>query len=277
MKKIVFALIFFSFPVAMIASAKPPREEILAALRAMPELSQSFPELSLPTGTSTGALVAIFAHADDELTLLAQMASLQHRYPERPFYWILVSDSGKGRIQEGKCVGLSPALCRALEVRRAAECFGLAAPYFMNLPDGGLEEISSAELAQSIQALLKALLGDQSPALILSHDPAGLYGHADHVAVYDAVEILRTEQKFPLVTVALPDFLKRHLPRRPPGSGRELVSITHQYTLRSQDIDRLECAFRAHASQSPTLAQLLFGLEPREFFEAAPRHFLHVH
>lgn len=240
-------------------------------LRSMKELKNSYPSVPVP---SRGRIILIFAHSDDELGVIAQVARLKRENPELSVSWYLVSDGGRGLVWPGTCPGLSKQECRLSEAKRVANCAGISEPVSLKLPDGNVGEQKNLD-----DFLLEKIpeLKSQDVTYIFSHDNMGLYGHPDHVSVYDAVKKISKKFKIPLISLALPDYFNDKIPLMGKAKIRNPRPITHALVLNEKDIAVKVCASRAHASQKLILNLLMFqGLGAREFFEASPREFLNL-
>ena len=270
MKKIFFAsLLVFISSVLIFISYWPGHHE--TNLIAMKELKNDYPPLPVP---ESGMVLLIYAHSDDELGTIAQVARLRSENPALRFKWYIVSDGGRGLIYPGTCGDLTKPECRLMEAKKVSECAGIPHPESLNLSDGNVSG------TKNLSGYLKEKIPELSlPDLkyIFTHDNRGLYGHSDHLAVYDAVKTLAEERNVPLVTLALPQYFKDRLILTTEAESRSPAEITHQLILNKDEIDIKICASRAHASQKLILNLLMFqGLEAREFFEASPREFLNL-
>lgn len=240
----------------------------MSQLKSIPELKKSYPVLSL----DKGIILLIFAHSDDEIGIMAQVADLQRKNPENIIKWIIVSDGGRGFVFPGTCGELGKAACRLKEAADVAKCAGITAPRSLNLPDG---DVSLTKNLADL--LLKDIPELKSPDLkaVFTHDRRGLYGHPDHVAVYDAVARVLSGREVPLISMALPEYFKYPSIMMDPGKGRKPEEITHILDLDEAGLMVKNCVVRAHQSQVVILNLLMFkGLSPESFFDAAPREFL---
>lgn len=240
-------------------------------LRSMKELKLIYPAIPVP---SEGRIILIFAHSDDELGVIAQVARLKRENPKLSVSWYIVSDGGRGFIWPGTCEGLSKQECRLSEAHKVAKCAGINNPVSLKLPDGNV----SAEMNLE-HFLLEKIPELKSPEVtyIFTHDNLGLYGHPDHVSVYDAVKSISKKNKIPLITMALPVSFREKIPLMGKAKTRDPMPVTHALVFNEKDIDVKICASNAHASQKLILNLLMFqGLEAREFFEASPREFLNL-
>ena len=157
----------------------------------------------------TPALLAIFAHPDDEtfrpggtLALLARSRVKVH---------VLTLTHGEA----GSCG--EPALCipdelsgvREHELRRACAALGIEPPHLLDYPDGSLTDADPERVGADILAVVHQV----HPQVLLSFGPDGLSGHPDHIVVGQwAAEIFRsTEGIAALYTVAVPQSLATRL------------------------------------------------------------------
>jgi LmbE family N-acetylglucosaminyl deacetylase len=239
-------------------------------LKSIPELKKSYPSLSI----EKGIILLIFAHSDDEIGIMAQIADLRRKNPESIIKWIIVSDGGRGFVFWGACGDLDKAGCRLKEAAKVALCAGLSPPRSLNLPDG---RISSVKNLSTV--LLKKIPELRSPDLkaVFTHDKRGLYGHPDHVAVHDAVAKALKGSEVPLISMALPDYFKQPKIMMEAGKGRHPEDITHVLDLNEEGLKVKKCVVSAHQSQLVILQLLMFkGLDADTFFKAAPREFLNT-
>jgi LmbE family N-acetylglucosaminyl deacetylase len=240
-------------------------------LKNMPELKHEYPVLP---NWETGTILMVYAHADDELGIVSQIAKLQKENPALKIKWVMVSDNAKGVTFPGTCRGKTKAKCRLDEAYKAARCMGIPEPISLNLPDGGLHKIP--DLAQFIRDHVKEF-DDPELRAVFANDYRGLYGHADHVAVHDAVAEIMREKDVPLIGMAVPDFIQSRLPMRSPGKDRERMPITHALDLTPEDAQLKGCVVRAHRSQILTLRLLMLQLiRPEDVYTWAPREFFTV-
>lgn len=234
----------------------------------MPELKKSYPSIELPKGI----ILLIFAHSDDEIGIMAQVSELKRKNPDSIVKWVIVSDGGRGFVFWGSCGDLSKSACRLREAKEVAGCAGIPAPVSLGLPDGNVSETKNLD-----ELLLKNIPELTSPDLkaVFTHDKRGLYGHPDHVAVYDAVAKVLAGREIPLISMALPEYFKHPKVMMEPGKGRVPEEITHALDLNQNTLKVKTCVVRAHKSQVLILNLIMFkGLSPESFFQAAPREFM---
>lgn len=237
----------------------------------MPELFETYP--AVPSWES-GTVLMIFAHADDELGIVAQVAKMQRENPNLKIKWVMVSDNAKGVTLPRTCGKLGKAQCRLKEAREAAKCMGIPAPISLNLPDGELDLIP--DLAAHLEENIPELNAPDLRA-VFANDFRGLYGHADHVAVHDAVSEILKYKNVPLIGMAVPHFIQSRLPMRAPGKYREQPPITHALDLTPEDALLKGCVVRAHRSQWMTLRILMLQtIRPEDVYTWAPREFFTI-
>lgn len=131
-------------------------------------------------------LLAIFAHPDDEsfgaggLMALAAAAG-------NPV-WVLCATNGDqgGRPGEmGVDHSLDPEI-RCRELTCACEALGVSEPIFLGYRDSGMEgwgapegSLAKADPAEVVERMLE-VIRRLRPAVIVTFDPGGAYGHPDH-------------------------------------------------------------------------------------------------
>ena len=134
---------------------------------------------------------------------------------------------------------------RADELARAAAPLGCARTVLLGYPDSGMREhpvapVRDAFARQPVHVptrRLADLLCEEQADAVCCYDPAGGYGHPDHVQVHRiglaAAELART----PVVLQATVDrralqralrMLKLHPPRRPRAASRPLRAAVHR-------------------------------------------------
>lgn len=247
------------------------RASHLDDLKSLSELKKDYPEFTLQ---GAGTVLMIFAHSDDELGTIALAARLKKNNPALKFKWIIVSDGGRGFVFPGACGELSKKECRIKEARSVADCADLPHPTSLNLPDGSVKE--TPQLSEYLLTKIPELTSPDLRA-IMTHDNRGLYGHDDHVAVYDAVMAAMKGRSVQIVSMALPEFFLGQMKILAAAKKRSPMPITHAYKLSTEDIELKKCAAQSHQSQKLIIEGLLFkGLGASEFFHAAPREFLTV-
>ncbi|GAA3192418.1 PIG-L deacetylase family protein [Actinocorallia longicatena] len=223
-------------------------------------------------------LVSFHAHPDDEALLtagtMARAAAAGHRVV------LVVATAGEAGLAAGETGNLGDT--RLAELAESAEALGCARVECLGYADSGLAVASGGEKAfsrvdaEETAQRLAALLKEENADVLTVYDPAGGYGHPDHVRVHHvgtrAAEIAGT----PVVLEATVDrtLLLRalRLIRRLPGIPADFdprkfehaysapEAITHRVDVRDF-IDHKRASMAAHASQASadtrTLAVLL--------------------
>jgi len=222
----------------------------------------------------TPALLAIFAHPDDEtfrpggmLALLAQRGVNVH---------VLTLTHGEA----GSCG--EPPLCtldelpsvRERELRCACAALGIELPRVLDYPDGHLTEADPERVIADILAIVRQV----RPQVLLSFGPDGLSGHPDHILVgqWAAEAFRRVEGAAALYTIAVPQALATRL------GMKQVHPIPDETIALSVDVSSVWetklAAMRCHATQwssSPMLSaptehqRMFFGQE--HFVQAALR------
>jgi LmbE family N-acetylglucosaminyl deacetylase len=246
------------------------KSHAMREIASMPENAADIPDLP---EFGPGEIFAIFAHPDDELTLLAKVGSYLEKDPTRVVRWMVVSDGGKGMIFPGSCPGKTKIECRLGEARKAADCMGIENQYYMMYPDGGLPLVK--DLNQKIWAEVDRVR--QGPvAAIFTHDATGLYGHPDHMIVHDSVVPEAYARGIPVVVTALPSLFKEKIKLKEDAAARPRPAITHKFAMTQLDESRMVCASNAHRSQRMLLWFMMLGLNADEFYSVAPREFFNL-
>ncbi|MBS0000938.1 MAG: PIG-L family deacetylase [Cyclobacteriaceae bacterium] len=125
-------------------------------------------------------LMAILAHPDDE-TL--GFGGIFARYSSEGAGTFLVTATRgeKGRFGREK---VSPGLemvgkTREKELHEAAKVLGIREVHFLDYIDGDVDQAPPAEIVMRIAGYIRRI----RPHVVLSFDPAGAYGHPDHIAI----------------------------------------------------------------------------------------------
>jgi LmbE family N-acetylglucosaminyl deacetylase len=132
-------------------------------------------------------LVAFHAHPDDEALLtagtLARAAAEGHRVV------LVVATAGEAGLVEGGRTGPVLASRRVAELESSAHALGCARVEVLGYADSGLQgEAGGAQAfaradVEEAAARLARLLQEESADVLTVYDPAGGYGHPDHVQV----------------------------------------------------------------------------------------------
>jgi LmbE family N-acetylglucosaminyl deacetylase len=132
-------------------------------------------------------LVAFHAHPDDEALLtagtLARAAAEGHRVV------LVVATAGEAGLVEGGRTGASLASRRLAELESSARALGCARVEVLGYADsgmqgeaGGAQAFARADLEEAAGRLAEILRAESADVLTI-YDPAGGYGHPDHVQV----------------------------------------------------------------------------------------------
>ena len=124
-------------------------------------------------------ILLIFAHPDDESFIAG---GLVRRLADRGAETALVTATrgDAGRVGE-------PPLCRReelpavreAELRRAAGILGIADVHLLDYRDKQLAEAPAADIRDTLVGRIR----QHRPHVVISFDPGGMNGHADHVAI----------------------------------------------------------------------------------------------
>ncbi len=213
-------------------------------------------------------LVSFHAHPDDEALLtggtLARAAAEGHRVV------LVVATSGESGLT-------SPRLSKDLgrrrqeELRRSAAALSCARVELLGYTDSGSDGQHGGETAFSTApidhaaARLAAILHEEQADVLTTYDPAGGYGHPDHVAVHRvglrAAELARTpvvleatiDRALLLRAVRWLSWARWVLPTVPWATDSDVFTapneITHRIDVREHLVAKRR-AFAAHVSQA---------------------------
>lgn len=133
-------------------------------------------------------LVAFHAHPDDEALLtagtLARAAAEGHRVV------LVVATAGEAGLVRGGGTGPALATRRLAELERSSRALGCARVEVLGYADSGMHGESGGDRAfcrsdvDEAAQRLAAILLEESADVLLTYDPAGGYGHPDHVQVH---------------------------------------------------------------------------------------------
>jgi LmbE family N-acetylglucosaminyl deacetylase len=124
-------------------------------------------------------LVAFHAHPDDESLLMggtiAKLSAAGHRV-----VLVTATDGAAGLAADRFASPEELGRRRLSELEAAATVLGAARVVHLGYPDGSFE---AAGVDGPAKALLE-VLDEEQPAVLTGYDPAGGYGHPDHVHVH---------------------------------------------------------------------------------------------
>jgi LmbE family N-acetylglucosaminyl deacetylase len=137
---------------------------------------------------STGTLVAVFAHPDDETIVSPALA----RYAREgaKVYVVIGTDGRRGVAAHAKIpAGDSLASVRAGEARCSARALGVQPPIMLGFEDAGLAVLSPwpGEPLDRMAKRIETTLRELHPDAVITWGPDGGYGHQDHRLVGDVV------------------------------------------------------------------------------------------
>ena len=165
-----------------------PDKTLAAALAAItmwatPAIAQ---EPAAPAASRT-AVLAIFAHPDDELVVAPALADAAGDGVDVVIVYATRGDAGPGVSSFEK--GAALAAAREGEARCASRALGLGTPLFLDYGDGTLWEQAQDRTsgASALETELRALIAERRPATIITWGPDGGYGHADHRMIHALV------------------------------------------------------------------------------------------
>lgn len=143
------------------------------------------------------SLLAVFAHPDDEVFSGGTLA----HYADHGVRVTLVcaTQGDAGKVTDPDLIDMVKdaadlARLREAELRRSAELLGITELVMLGYGDSGREERTRTGDTQAlmnvdlltVEAKLRDVIGETQPQVIVTFDPHGGYGHADHLAVHRA-------------------------------------------------------------------------------------------
>ena len=156
-----------------------------------------------PDADEAAGLLAIFAHPDDEtFGVGGSMAMLAEQGHRVTLICATNGDEGAEANDDGDHA-MDPEI-RRNELRCACRALGIGEPVFLGYRDSGMENWSPKPGAfvlvdrEEVVARLVDEMRRIRPAVIVTFDPGGIYGHPDHVRVSEvATEAFRRAQQEP--------------------------------------------------------------------------------
>lgn len=183
---------------------------------------------------------------------------------------VTATDGGAGLAASRFGHGRQLAATRLAELDRSAEALGAARVAWLGYSDSGLDGTADGDTflrAEQEQAAerLAAILAEEDAHVLTGYDPAGGYGHPDHVRAH---RVARRAADLAGTPVLLEATIDRDLLLRAVTWGRRLrllpeaistAAFAHAYAPRDQITHRVDvrawlpakrAALRAHTSQS---------------------------
>ncbi|MBA4179537.1 MAG: hypothetical protein C0506_03015 [Anaerolinea sp.] len=212
-------------------------------------------------------LLAVIPHPDDESYSFGGTIALASRAGWRCVV-VCASSGERGKRHDGVLVrkeGVGTA--REQELAASCKLLGAQPPRFLRLPDGGLSGQPSRA------GMLRSLVDEIAPDVILALGADGAYGHPDHIAVYHwvaeawrALSGPRPELLFAAFPAGLflPQYEKciEMMGNPPSPAAADIGSASFDYEVDIRPVARVKLsAIRAHRSQLP-------GGDPEALFPA---------
>ncbi len=258
-------------------------------------------EMLIPENLPKKAL-AIFAHPDDEITIIGTMRMLKQQGVETSICYMTRGEAGLNgsiidvsKIKELADTSLNKlkkqlGQRRTKEVDNIAEILELNHHEMFDFPDSGTSNVPM----DSLKKVVRALIQKYKPSILFTlDDKVGLYGHPDHRNVSRAVlEVFQedkgkadfTTQKIYQVTLPkqmiafalkIADGFRKNYPKDPDKGLPEAnicVNISAFGTYKRN-------AMLAHVSQRPTFDDMQPGfatIPPSVYFRVFDREYFHV-
>jgi LmbE family N-acetylglucosaminyl deacetylase len=214
-------------------------------------------------------LVAFHAHPDDEALLtagtMARAAAEGHRVV------LVVATAGEAGLVRGGGTGPALASRRRTELERSAAALGCARVEVLGYADSGMHGEAGGEAAfaradvEDAARRLAEILAEESADVLTVYDPAGGYGHPDHIQVsrvgIRAAELARTPvvleatvdrqalQRVLRLIHRLPGIPADFAPRRFDRAYTARGHLTHRVDVR-RHAEAKRASMAAHASQA---------------------------
>ncbi len=258
-------------------------------------------ETLIPENLPKKAL-AIFAHPDDEITIIGTMRMLKQEGVETGICYMTRGEAGLNgsiidvsKIKELADTSLNKlkkqlGQRRTKEVDNVAEILELNHHEMFDFPDSGTSDVP----LDSLKKVVRALIQKYKPSILFTlDDKVGLYGHPDHRNVSRAVlEVFQedkgkaefTPQKIYQVTLPkqmiafalkMADGFRKNYPKDPAKGLPEANICVNISTFGTYKRN----AMLAHVSQRPTFDDMQPGfatIPPSIYFRVFDREYFHV-
>ena len=204
-------------------------------------------------------VVSFHAHPDDEALLtagtLARAAADGHRV-----VLVCATDGGRGLVSSEVAAEGGLAERRRAELETAAAAIGAAAVHYLGYGDSGMDGGApggfSAADVETAAGRLARILRDERADVITIYDPAGGYGHPDHVQVHRVGHRAAEMAGTPVVLEATVD-------RRP--LVRALRVLGRTGVLAALGVDRAEWNAERFAAAFADPARITHRVDVRRF------------
>jgi LmbE family N-acetylglucosaminyl deacetylase len=165
-------------------------------------------------------LLAVFAHADDEIFAGPLLAAYARRGVK--VHLVIVTDGEKGtNAHAGIPAGPDLAKVRVEEARCSSRALGIEPPILLGFKDGELGQAArppGGPLA-TVAAALGRIVQELRPDAVVTWGPEGGYGHPDHRLVGAVVtQLVQAAAEGAPRILVYPGFPKDRLPAQVPGN-----------------------------------------------------------
>lgn len=213
------------------------------------------------------SLLYTAAHPDDDTFGVARTIALHADDPDLRFVVVYATDGEAGEIAPDSGVRREDlATTRRVEARASWDAIGRQPDHtvWLGLEDGGLANHPFSDLVDRVARII----GEESPDLVATMEPAGVTGHPDHIALSAATTAAfhRARHTGPgprcLLYASIPQWWVDEWNRRRREAGLWQWDPTQPYHLRgvpnesigievdaSSVIDRALAAVRSHRTQ----------------------------
>lgn len=169
-------------------------------------------------------VVCIFAHPDDEAFgpggTIAKLSQTRDVY-------LICATKGEAGMKKGRKSNRGLGAIRAKELLRSAKILGVRKVYFLGFRDGTLSNNLYHQVAARIEKILRRI----KPDTILTHEPRGISGHVDHIAismissfVFERLPFVKKLMQFCL-PAARARAVKEYFIYRPPGYKQSEIDL----------------------------------------------------
>ena len=200
--------------------------------------------------SSTGPVLAVFAHPDDERVIGPLLSKLARE--GRETHLVIATDGAKGVTDFARIpAGPQLAAARTKEATCAADRLGVRKLHLLGLPDGGL---ASFEQLGKLRTALAAIIDSVKPSVIITFGPEGGTGHPDHRLVGNVTsQIIESDDRYSnidLLYASLPtERLRTAPPAEPTVNGMATSLLTVRVPFEPRDLVAGREEYACHRSQ----------------------------